>query len=102
MELKNVDRLGKRALTFIIHHSSFIIFFLAGGCALLQGNPNQANIELRKKVQKLQSEVAALEMQHDADQRALAAWQQRSPNIPTLPPDRLAELFTVHGLTFGR
>ena len=73
-----------------------------GGCALFQGNPNQANIALRKQVQKLQSEVAALETQHDADQRALAAWQRRSPSLPTLPPDRLAKLFTVHGITFGR
>jgi hypothetical protein len=102
MEKKTVDRTLKRALSFIVHHSAFSIFSLLGGCALFQGNPNQANVALRKQVQKLQSEVAALETQHDADQRALSAWEESSPSIPTLPPDRLAKLFTVHGFTFGR
>jgi hypothetical protein len=102
MQQRTIDRIVKRALSFIIHYSAFSIFVLSGGCALFQGNPNQANVALRKQVQKLQSEVAALETQHDADQRALSAWEQRSPNVPTLPPDRLAKLFTVHGFTFGR
>ncbi len=102
MEQRILDRLVTRALPSIFRHSLFSIFFLAGGCALFQGNPNQANVALRKQVQQLQSQVGALETEHDADQRALTAWQQRSPSIPTLPPDRLAKLFTVHGVIFGR
>jgi hypothetical protein len=101
MEQKIVDRNVGLAVLSFIHFSAFGILFFVGGCALFQ-NPSQANVALRKQVQKLQSEVATLETQHDADQRALAAWQQRSPNIPTLPPERLAKLFTVHGFTFGR
>jgi hypothetical protein len=73
-----------------------------GGCALFQGNPSQANIALRKQVQDLQSKVDSLSAAHEADQRALAAWERRSPSEPTLPPDRMAKLFTVHGLQFGR
>jgi hypothetical protein len=99
-----------RMSLFSIQHSSFSISLAfsismvvsTAGCALFEGNPNQANIALRKQVQHLQSEITVLEAAHDADQRALAAWQQRSPAIPTLPPDRLAKLFTVHGFTFGR
>jgi hypothetical protein len=73
-----------------------------GGCALFGGNPSQANNDLRKQVQQLQSQVNRLQSEHDADQRALAAWQQRSTTVPTLSADRLAKLFTVHGVNFGR
>ena len=79
-----------------------LFLFGPGGCFLFQGNPSKANNDLRKQVQTLQGEVNGLKQQHEADQRALAAWQQRTPSQPTLPPDRLARLFTVHGLTFGR
>jgi len=91
-----------RVRLFIIQYSAFGICVALCGCGLLGGNPDQTNIALRKQVQQLQSQVTTLQAQHDADQRSLAAWQQRSPKIPTLPPDRLAKLFTVHGITFGR
>lgn len=78
---------------------------LAGGalvCAAGCGSPNRVNIELRKQIQTLQAQDAALRQQHGADERVIAGLQDRQGTIPTLPASRLAGLFTTHGLQFGR
>jgi hypothetical protein len=64
--------------------------------------PSAANIDLRKQIQQLQSKVDQLTITHQRDEAALAACQRGHPNEPTLSPDRLAKLFTSHGLQFGR
>jgi hypothetical protein len=64
------------------------------------GSPSAANIELRKKNQDLESRVASLEARHARDTQTIAAAESSRPTVPTLPPDRLANLFTTHGLQF--
>ncbi len=71
---------------------------LAAGC----GSPSGANIDLRKQNQQLQASVDELTAQHKRDTTALSASEAARPSLPTLPPDRLDRLFTVHGLDFGR
>ena len=78
---------------------------LAGGalvCATGCGSPSKVNIELRKQVQTLQAENAKLRQEHDADQRVITGLHDRQGTLPTLPADRLAHLFTTHGIQFGR
>jgi outer membrane murein-binding lipoprotein Lpp len=74
-----------------------LISSLAVGC----GSPNKANIELRKQNQALTAQVQTLTLQHAADAATIAAAQQ-GHTIPTLPQDRLDQLFTVAGIQFGR
>jgi hypothetical protein len=74
-----------------------LAFFLAG-C----GSPSAANILLRKQNQSLSDQVDKLNQQHARDTEALAACQRSHPTTASLSPDRLAELFTTHGLSFGR
>ena len=69
-----------------------------GGC----NTPNQANIELRKQNQTLQNQIDTLQRQHSADVADINALQSHATTVPVLPQKRLAELFTVHGLKFGR
>ena len=76
--------------------SSAVIATALAGC----GTPNPANIELRKKNQALEAQVQTLTARHDRDSQTIAALQANRPTIPTLPPDRLAALFTTHGLEF--
>jgi hypothetical protein len=66
------------------------------------GSPNQANIALRKQIQTLQTQVNELQVQHQGDQRTIQGLRDRSGYLPTLPAARLDELFTTHGLEFGR
>ena len=78
---------------------------LAGGavfCAAGCGSPNKANIELRKQIQTLESQNAQLRQQHAGDQQVIAGLRDRQGSLPTLPATRLSELFTTHGLQFGR
>src|SRR5258705_3654148 len=73
--------------------------FPAAGC----GNPNPANIILRKQSQGLESQLVQLKRQHDADQATIAGLTNRSGGtVPMLPPDRLDRLFTVHGIKLTR
>ena len=85
-----------------VWHSAVVLLAgapLFSGCC---GSPSAANSKLRKENQDLQGQVQGLKTQLAAAQTNVAAWERRSPNLPTLPPDRLADLFTVHGLKFER
>jgi hypothetical protein len=66
------------------------------------GSPSAANIELRKQNQSLQTQADQLTAQHARDVQTLEACQRSHPTTPTLPPERLEQLVTTHGLTFGR
>ena len=74
--------------------------FLAvlAGC----GHPSRANIELRQRVQKLDSEVAALKTQHNADRWTIAGLEKRNPTVATLAPAALSRLWVTHGVQFNR
>ncbi|HEY2586799.1 MAG TPA: hypothetical protein VGI81_13730 [Tepidisphaeraceae bacterium] len=74
------------------------IALLVGGC----GGPNRANIELRRQNQQLQTQVNELQVQRQADQRVIQGLRDRAGSLPTLPSARLDQLFTTHGLEFGR
>lgn len=74
----------------------FVACFIIG-C----GSPNQANIELRKQVQSLQTQVNQLQVEHQGDQRVIQGLRDRTGYLPTLSTARLDQLFTTHGLEFG-
>src|SRR3954451_23463112 len=76
----------------------FLGLMLATGCA----KPNKANIELRKKNADLSAKVETLERQHAADMASLAAKEKGGTTVPSLASERLEQLFTVHGIEFGR
>jgi hypothetical protein len=73
---------------------------LAGlsGCS----KPNAANIELRKQNQDLRATIDSLTLERDAAQARIRAEESKTGTLQTLPEDRLAQLFTAHGLCFGR
>jgi hypothetical protein len=78
------------------------IFFLlsvvgTNGC----GSPSAANILLRKQNQELQTKVDSLSDQHQRDVATLAACERSHPTTAQLPPDRLEQLTTTHGLQFS-
>jgi len=66
------------------------------------GSPSQANTQLRKQNQQLQSQLDQLHHQHDADEASIRAMQARATTVPILPEDQLDQLFTATGLKFGR
>lgn len=78
------------------------VICLLGAALIGCGGPNAANIELRKKNQDLSGQIENLDRRHEADQAAIAGLQNRIGTVATLPADRLAKLFTVHGLLLGR
>jgi hypothetical protein len=66
-------------------------------------HPSAANIELRKQNSDLRSQIASLNRRHDADAATIRSLEKKNATTtPTLASDRLAELFTVHGIQFGR
>jgi hypothetical protein len=77
-----------------------VIFALAGlvGC----GKPNQASIELRKKHQELERRIQTLDAQRRADQATIAALEKDKGTLPTLPSERMDQLFTVAGLEIDK
>lgn len=66
------------------------------------GTPNQANIDLRKRIQSLEEQAKTLEQRHRADTAEVRALRSQSPGLTTLPQDRLDRLYTVRGIQFGR
>jgi hypothetical protein len=74
----------------------------SGGCGLIGGPRNTANIELRKENQALREQVAELERQAEADAAAIRSHESTVGTLPTLPRDRLGKLFTTHDIKLGR
>lgn len=87
-----------RRSSFSIVPALYLLALVAGGC----GSPNQANIGLRKQVQELQTQVNQLQVQRQGDQQTIQGLRDRQGTLPTLPSARLDQLFTTHGLEFGR
>ena len=84
----------------LIGQWSLVIGALAfSGCT---GKPNQANIQLRKQVQDLQGQIATLQRERDTARAEVAGLRSRSATVQTLPPDRLAKLFTTAGIQLGK
>lgn len=84
--------------TAILYFLSCVVSF-ASGCG---NKPNAANIELRKQLQSVEAEKADLQRQHTADQATIAALKSERTTVPILSEERLAKLFTTHGITFNR
>src|SRR4051812_32968385 len=81
--------------------AAFIALCLAplAGCT---GKPNQANIQLRKDVQSLHAQVDTLQRERDAARAEAAGLRSQQPTVASLAPDRLAKLFTTHGIQLGK
>lgn len=75
---------------------------LSGGCGLIGGPRNTANIELRKENAALREQVQKLELQAQADAAAIQSHEEKVGTLQTLPRERLATLFTTHDLKLGR
>src|SRR5829696_1283304 len=73
-----------------------------GGCSLIGGSPDAANIKLRKENQALNSQVADLKQQASANAALVHSLRSSYPSVPVLPSERLSNLFTTRGLKFGR
>jgi hypothetical protein len=72
-----------------------LTFFV--GCS----SPNTANIDLRKQIDDLHSQIDELNRHHNADQATIAG-MKGATTVPSFSEDRLAQLFTTHDLKFGR
>lgn len=71
------------------------------GCFLVK-KPDKANIALRKQNQELQAKVDELQRERQGDVATIAALQEKSGSLPTLPRERLDRLFTTHDLKLER
>ncbi len=73
---------------------------LSSGC----NTPDKANIALRKENQSLTETIAGLERRHQADQATIAGMTATRGGDATtaLDSSRLDDLFTTHGMRFGR
>src|SRR5689334_21710949 len=71
---------------------------LVSACA----KPNAANIQLRKENQTLRDKVDQLKRDLTGAKATIASLESHATTVPVLPSDRLDQLFTVHGLEFGR
>ena len=74
------------------------IILVSTGC----GGPNPVNVALRRENQSLHNQVDELQKRVEGDRQIIAGLRDRSGSLPTLPTTRLSELFTTHGLEFGR
>jgi hypothetical protein len=92
----NTDKTIRKHVIGVYLCSSVALFSFLG-CA----KPNTVNIDLRKQIDQLQSQAEYLKRLHAADQATIAG-MKGATTIPTLGEDRLSELFTTHGLKFGR
>src|SRR5690242_16579638 len=77
---------------------SLALSFALLGC----GSPSAANIQLRKQNQELNDRVTQLQRDLAGANASIRALERRATTLPTLPQDRLAKLFTTHGLKLGR
>ena len=74
----------------------------SSGCGLIGGPRNTANIQLRKENQDLRNQIAALERQAQADAAVIRSRDAKVGTLPTLPRERISNLFTTHDITLGR
>jgi hypothetical protein len=87
---------ARRIHPFFLFPFSLFLFI---GCS----KPNAANITLRKQNQELRQQIETLQRQHEADAASIKAMESRGgTTVPTLPHDRISQLFTAQGLQFGR
>lgn len=67
------------------------------------GKPDKTNITLRKKQQDLTRQVEQLKRERVGYVAQIKALQSQSGGgVQTLPPERLDNLFTTHGIALGR
>lgn len=66
------------------------------------GSPSKPNIELRKENAQLQQKITDLQRQHDTDVATIGGLKASATTVPTLPENQLDQLYTTHGLSFGR
>ncbi len=78
--------------------ASVLTAAVLGGCR----KPNAANIQLRRQNAALRDEVETLKTARTGDAAAIRALESTSTTAPTLSQDRLAALFTTHGLKLGK
>src|SRR6478735_2528177 len=92
----NTDK-SKSGFLICVYLCLSVVPFLLCGCS----TPSKANIGLRKQIDDLQAQVDNLKRQHDADVATIAGIRGAT-TVPSLPEDRVAQLFTTHGLKLGR
>lgn len=78
-------------------HLFLVGALLMTGC----GSPDKANIQLRKDRQQLQAKLDDLKLRHDAAMARLAAYENQTGTVETLPAERLGQLFTTHKIDLG-
>jgi hypothetical protein len=79
-----------------------LAFCLLPFLSLACQRPSQANIELRRQNAELREQVAELRRQREGDQATIKSLESRATTVPSLPGERLDQLFTTHGLTLGK
>ncbi|WP_428939227.1 hypothetical protein [Fontivita pretiosa] len=82
-----------------VYLCSSVLLLCSSGCL---AKPNQANIALRKQIQALEAQVAELQRRHEADVATIRSLEAQRGTLPTLPADRLQQLFTTSGIKLGR
>ena len=70
------------------------------GCGF--GKPHQANVKLRKENETLQQQVTQLEREAQQLRSDVRRLESESDVLPTLPQERLEQLWTVGDIRFGR
>ena len=73
-----------------------------GGCGIVGGSPDAANVKLRKENQALTAQVEDLQRQVAANAALARSLQSTRPSVPALPTERLERLWTTRGLKFGQ
>ncbi len=71
---------------------------LSSGC----GSPNVASIAVRRENPTLRNKIAELERLEQGHLAQIRAFESNATTVPSLGNERLATLFTTHGLRFGR
>jgi hypothetical protein len=82
----------------ILYPLSLVLLFTLIGC----GSPNRANVELRKKIQTSEDQVATLKQLNESQQRMILGLQNSRPTTPTLPSAELEKLYVSYGIKFAR
>ena len=75
-----------------------LVMLLPLGCR----GPNTANVDLRKKNQELQTEASRLRAENEQLKSDVRRLESGTETLPTLPQERLEQMWTVAGLRFGR